>query len=95
MITIITTSLFIESQIDNPALSIFMILGFIGLVAQCFFSDDTKPKKKSSYRPPRTNRTYKFEDDYPDYTDYDPSWDDAWFEKTDQDPWFDDNHGKK
>ena len=33
------------------------------------------------------------DDDYLYQTNYDPTWDDSWFENTGQDPWFDDNPG--
>ena len=92
MITEITTSLiYVTPEFDNPFFTIIIIAIFVGLVASCCFGDDTKPKTGNAYRSPKVNRKYSFENDYPDYTDYDPIWDDAWFEKTGQDPWFDDN----
>ena len=95
MITLIATSLlYFTPQFDNPIFDIPIILIFIGIIASCFFGGDTKPKTKNTYRPPKSNRSYSFSNDYPDYSDYDPSWDDAWFEKTGQDPWFDDNQRK-
>ena len=95
MITEITTSLiYVMPEYDNTIFSVIIILIFVGLVASCCFGEDTKPNTKNTYRPPRKNGNYGFSDDYPDYTDYDPSWDDAWFEKTGQDPWFDDNNKK-
>lgn len=91
MITLITTSLSIMPQFDNPIFDIPIIIIFILIIASCCFGDDTKPKTRSAYKPARNNRNHGFSNDYPDYSDYDPSWDDAWFEKTGQDPWFDDN----
>ena len=95
MITSITTSLLIIPQFENPVFDIPIIIIFIVIIASCCFSDDTKPKTKNTYRPPQNIRNYGFDDDYPDYSDYDSSWDDAWFEKTGKDPWFDDPHDRK
>ena len=90
MINLITTSLMVTPEFDNPFGAVLIII-FIVVIAFTCFGEDTKPKTKNTYRPPKTSRSYTFENDYPDYSDYDPSWDDAWFDKTGQDPWFDDN----
>ena len=70
---------------------ILFIFGIISFCSSLFNDTPQKNTKMKSY----SRRSYHSRiNDEEEYHDYDPSWDDAYFEKTGIDPWFDDN-GKR
>ena len=85
----------------GPIKGFISVIIFFIVVAYCCGteSDDNSQKTRTnttytrnSYRP-----RYEPEDDC-EYQNYDPTWDDAFFEKYGGEPWFDDNpwdHEKK
>ena len=88
MIDIITTSLFLPMEINGFDM-ILSIMFIIAVICGCvsLFNDTPQTNKKMKFYSARHTRTENEEQ----YHDYDPSWDDAYFEKTGIDPWFDDN----
>ena len=68
---------------------LIVILFICGIISACnsLFNDTPQTNKKMKSYSTRHTRTENEEH----YNDYDPSWDDAYFEKTGIDPWFDDN----
>lgn len=89
MIDFITTSLFVPMEINGFDI-IISIMFIIAVIYGCIslFNDTPQTNKKmKSYRRPNNSRIESEEH----YNDYDPSWDDAYFEKTGIEPWFDDN----
>lgn len=68
---------------------LIVILFICGIISACNsqFNDTPQTNKKMKSYSARHTRTENEEH----YNDYDPSWDDAYFEKTGIDPWFDDN----
>ena len=68
---------------------LIVILFICGIISACnsLFNDTPQTNKKMKSYSARHTRTENEEQ----YHDYDPSWDDAYFEKTGIDPWFDDN----
>lgn len=75
----------------NILIIILFILGIISLCSSLFNDTPQNYTKKKSYS---RRSTYSRSNDEEEYHDYDPSWDDAYFEKTGIEPWFDDN-GKR
>ena len=68
---------------------LIVILFICGIISACnsLFNDTPQTNKKMKSYSARHTRTENEEH----YNDYDPSWDDAYFEKTGIGPWFDDN----
>lgn len=102
MIDIITTLSF-YSPYDNPLGSVFTVIIFIIIVAYCCKSIDNSSENNNNHnstqKPAKLNSLdelhgYYGEIDrngYPKNWSYDPTWDDAYFEKWGTKPWFDDN----
>lgn len=90
MIDFITTSLFLPMVINGFDI-IVSIMFIIAVICGCvsLFNDTPQTNKKMKSYSRRNN--YSRINDEEHYNDYDPSWDDAYFEKTGIDPWFDDN----
>ena len=80
---------------------ISMILAIITISFYCFglVNDSDQSNKKRTKKRTNTNELPKrLHGTYVYQTNYDPRWDDAYFEKRGREPWFDDNpwdHHKK
>lgn len=105
MINIISGVLYYYSSSNIFKDIISFIVCIVIFVAICAYCSKTEPSNNSSskttkkYNSNSYNRTSSYvpEDEYMQ-TNYDPTWDDAYFEKTGIEPWFDDNpwdHEKK
>ncbi len=100
MINPITIALYYGDPL-GPIKSIIAVIIFIAVVAYCCKTTDPNnsyhSKNTTRYNTNTYNRKYEPEDDS-NYQNYDPTWDDAFFEKYGGEPWFDDNpwdHEKK
>lgn len=101
MTNLITIALYYGDPL-GPIKSIIAVIIFIAVVAYCCKTTEpgTSSKTRSNTTRYNTNtyhRGYDLEDDS-NYQNYDPTWDDAYFEKYGGEPWFDDNpwdHEKK
>ena len=89
MIDFITAALFKMEYngFFNAVISVMFIIAVIYGCVSLFNDTPQTNKKMKSYRRPNNSRIESEEH----YNDYDPSWDDAYFEKTGIEPWFDDN----
>ncbi len=105
MIDIITT-LSYYSPYDNPLESLFTVIIFIIIVAYCCKSIDDSSENNdnhnSTQKPAKFKKLNSLDElhgyygeidrnGYPKNWSYDPTWDDAYFEKWGTEPWFDDN----
>lgn len=99
MINILTTSLYYYSPEIDMLKNLIGVLVFIGIVAYCCKSLDGPPERNNSVRTNQNknlNNLHGYygdidENGFPENWSYDPTWDDAYFEKTGKEPWYDDN----
>ena len=85
----------------GPAKGFLSVIFFIIVIALCCATGDNKnsqkTKSKTTYKQTTYRPRYEPEDEC-EYQNYDPTWDDAFFEKYGGEPLFDDNpwdHEKK
>ena len=100
MINLITIAAYYGDPLGPIKGAISLILFIIVVAYCCGTGNDNKSKNTRSnttYKPNTYRPSYNTYDE-PEYQDYDPTWDDAFFEKYGGEPWFDDNpwdHEKK
>ena len=100
MINLFTIALYYGDPL-GPIKGIISVIIFIAVIGYCCKTTDSTNNKNTgtntTYRHNTYTPRYDIEDEN-EYTNYDPTWDDAFFEKYGGEPWIDDNpwdHEKK